>query len=174
MSPSLIHWYQDVVAPGFGVFLGVVAGTVVTLASQWVISRSTRAQRVRNLKFELRMDVAKLNRWLQEINDYRNAVNGNALAQYFGYFDFSRFIYVTANEMFVSGLLYKYLTEEEIEAMQVITSELSMNGEKFLAQQIQENKTNFVQVTAVGQINFWEQKLTTHRATLQAILQRLG
>ncbi|MFQ5647487.1 MAG: hypothetical protein ACE5GM_11205, partial [bacterium] len=46
---------------------------------------------------------------LEEITKYRNAVNGETLDMYSGYFDLSDIISVTANAMFIDGLLCKIL-----------------------------------------------------------------
>lgn len=84
---------MDYILQGFGVFLGVLAGTAVTLLTQWVIQKRNEAQLLRNLKFEFELDIKKIDSWLEEITRYRNAVNGDALHTYFGYFDLSRFAY---------------------------------------------------------------------------------
>lgn len=37
---------------GFGVFLGVIAGTAVLILTQWINGKVKESQKVKNLKFE--------------------------------------------------------------------------------------------------------------------------
>ena len=104
---------------GFGVFLGVLAGTAVTLLAQLVTNRRSQTKKLKNLKFELELNMKKIDRWLEELTKYRNAVNGDALNFYFGYFDLSRAVFITTSDMFLSGLLYKYLNHDDIGKVQV-------------------------------------------------------
>ena len=164
---------MDYILHGFGVFLGVIAGTVVTVLAQWWATRGNELQKVKNLRFECQLNITKIDAWLEELEKYRNAVNGDSVAIYFGYFDFSRAVHVTADEMFQAGLLYKYLDHEEILKLQVIFTELSMNGEHLINQQIASNKANPDKQTAVSQINFYEDKLKGHRATFDSLRNKL-
>lgn len=158
---------------GFGIFLGVVAGTAVTLLSQWAIRKWNESQSVKNLKFELELNMKKIDKWLEEITEYRNAVNGETLNTYYGYFDLSKFVYVTANVMFITGLLYKYLSYDDIGKLQAIVTELSINTENYLNNQIVQNKANFNKPKAVQDVNFWEKKFKDHKRTLQEIVKKL-
>lgn len=171
---------MDYLLQGFGVFLGVVAGVAITLITQWINEKSKESQKVKNLKFELELNIKKINEWLEEITKYRNAVNGDALTNYFGYFDLSRFVYPTANDMFLSGLLYKYLDYDAIGKLQVIASEFSSGWETMLNQQVMQNKAKAADLSAwphlkgevVSNINFWEKKFKDHRHTLEDILKK--
>lgn len=167
-----------------GVFLGVVAGTAVNIATTWFLAYRSETQQVRNLNFELKLNLRKIDRWLEEITAWRNAVNGDSLNNYFGYFDFSRFITVTANNMFQSGRLYKYLSEDQIGDLQVIASELSPYGEQYINNIVRQGKLLFDQSHGAGapaqwhglhkqrvvqDVNFWETKLKKHRAAIDTI-----
>lgn len=158
---------------GFGVFLGVLAGTAVTLLTQWIIQRRREGQKLKNLKFEFELNIKKIDRWLKEITAYRNAVNGDTLHMYAGYFDLSRFVSVTANDMFLTGLLYRYLDHDDIGNLQVLFSEFSLYGENYLNNQIALNKANFNKAKAVQDVNFWEKKFEDHKKTLEQILKKL-
>lgn len=158
---------------GFGVFLGVLAGTAVTLLTQWIIQRRRESQKLKNLKFEFELNIKKIDRWLEEITAYRNAVNGDTLHMYAGYFDLSRFVSVTANDMFLTGLLYRYLDHDDIGNLQVLFSEFSLYGENYLNNQIAQNKANFNKAKAVQDVNFWEKKFKDHKKTLEQILKKL-
>lgn len=168
---------------GFGVFLGVVAGVVITLITQRINEKLKESQKMKNLKFEFQLNIKKIDKWLEEIGTYRNAVNGDALNNYFGYFDLSRFVSVTTNDMFSSGLLYKYLDHDDIGKLQVIYSEFSQPWENILNNQVMQNKTKATEDLAawprlkagvVTNVNFWEDKFKEHKKTLQDILKKLA
>ncbi len=156
-----------------GVFVGVVGGTAVVLLTAWVNQRRGENQLVRNLRFEFDLNIKKIDVWLEELTSYRNAVNANNLALYAGYFDLSRIVYVTANNMFVSGALYKYLDHGDIGDLQVITSELSLHGENYMNNQITQNRANFNQAVAAADVDFWERKLKGHRQTFERLHRKL-
>ncbi len=156
-----------------GVFVGVVGGTGVALITAWVNQKRNEGQQVKNLKFELGLNIEKIGVWLDEIAKYRNAVNAQALNTYNGYFDLRRFLMVTAQNMLLSGLLYKRLDYDDIGKLQVISHELSDLGETLINRQIEEAKANFVQADAAGNVNFWESKFNQHRLTLQQIVGKL-
>ena len=173
---------------GFGVFLGVLAGTAVTVLVGLYFQRRNETQQARNLRFELELDIKKIETWLEETKRYRNAVNGDSLHTYFGYFDLSRIVFVTANAMIQSGLLYKKLGHDQIGKLQVISSEFSAFGEQYLSGQLTQTKQLFVQCRtqsqmdqwasefkpeAVALVDFWERKFQEHKRALEEILRSL-
>lgn len=168
---------------GFGVFLGVIAGVAITLLTQWITEKVKESQKVKNLKFEFELNIRKIDKWLEEIGKYRNAVNGDALQNYFGYFDLSRFVYVTADNMFLSGLLYKYLDHDDIGKLQVIYSEFSLPWENIMNNEITNNRNKAIQEPAswsaykakvVSNVDFWEIKFQQHKKTLEEVLKKLA
>jgi hypothetical protein len=166
---------------GLGVFFGVIAGIAINLITQWVIEKRKESQKIKNLKFEFELNIKKISKWIKEITDYRNAVNGDALSNYFGHFDLSRFITVTANNMFWSDLLYKYLDHDGIGKLQVIFSEFSPVWEDMLNKQVAQNKGKaadinswpLVKAKVIADINFWESKFEEHKKTLEETLNKL-
>ena len=179
---------NGLVGTALGAFLGIVAGTVVTICVHRFQEWRANRQQVRNLCFELRLNLKKIDRWLAEITRYRNAVNGDSLHTWFGYFDFGKTINSTANAMSVSGLIYKTLSYQHIEALQAIYWELSPAGEQYMNEQFTTSRNVFNQLRqdrniliwstvakpeAVGIADFWERKLTDHRSTLQKITRTI-
>ena len=173
---------------GFGVFLGVLAGTGVTILAQWFLAWRAKTQQTKNLKFELELNVAKLDTWLADLEKYRDAVNGDALHNWPGYFDLGKFVSVTANAMFGSGLLYEVLGKDDIAALQELFHELSPAGEQYMNRRLgdyqriftnyraQNNISEWVQLhkpDAVYQADFWEKKFCGHREKLQEIIEKL-
>lgn len=173
---------------GFSVFLGVIAGTAVTVLVGLYFQRRKETQQTRNLRFELELDIKKIETWLEEIKRYRNAVNGDSLHTYFGYFDLSRIVFVTANAMLQSGLLYKKLSHDEIGKLQVISSEFTVYGEQYLFNQLTQTKRLLEQCRtenqigrwaselkpeAVANVDFWERKFQDHKRSLEEIVRSL-
>ncbi|RLE31360.1 MAG: hypothetical protein DRJ61_11435 [Acidobacteria bacterium] len=173
---------------GFGVFLGVVAGTAVTLFAAWIIRVKEASHRKRNLIFEIGMNIRKLEQWLERLNELRNAVNGDALDSFYEYFDFSKILAATAISMYKSGELYKHLSHEEIDELHSFSSYFSSPGEQFIHNQISQHKRFFEESRlkdnlaswfktgkpqAVSDIKFWEQKFKGHRDRLSEIIETL-
>lgn len=161
---------------GIGILIGIVIGTMVTLIAQWFVQRQKENETLKYLKFEIDLNITKIDRWLEEINNYRNAVNSDTLNIYFGYFDLARVATNFYYNTFYSGLLYKYLDFESINELQVIFSEFVQSWETIINGEVKENRDIFVNKSvkfdkpAVTQkINFWENKFKTHKKTLQKI-----
>ena len=180
--------YFNYVVQGLGVFFGVIAGSAVTLLVQYLIQYKDVQQQTKNLKFELELNVGKIDAWLDELGNYRNAVNGDALHNYFGYFDLSNAVSNTMNAMFLSGRLYKKLTHDQIGQLQAVFTTLSFNGERHINEQVKtrtrmfnacraENRMDYWTTTekseGVGEINFMEHRLTAHREEMKKINQGL-
>ena len=177
---------MNYVLQGFGVFLGVVAGVLINLLTQFVINRKNENSKIDNLRFELELNIKKIDRWIEEIFSYRNALNSDTLHMYFGYYDLSKFVSVTANELFVKGILYKYLSHEDIGKIQEIYWEFSLSWENIINNEVKQNKENFGYIKAdetkdlsgfkanvVQNINYWEAKFKAHKKTLEDILTKL-
>ena len=151
-----------------------MAGTAVTILTHWIINKSNEKQNTKNLKFEFELNIGRIEKWLEEIQQFRNAVNADDLNQYYGYFDLSLAVSITANDLYQSGLLYKYLNYEDIARLQVIFADLSITGEQVLNQRIQQLKEDFNKADANLSINFWENKFKEHRKTLNELSKKLS
>lgn len=179
---------SDLVGSAVGAFLGVIAGTLITILAAKHWERRAYRQQVQNLVFELRLNLKKIDRWLSEITKYRNAVNGDSLHTWFGYFDLSKASYPTANDMFRTGLLYKALSHEHIEALQSTVAELSPAGEQYMNEQLANRRSEFedaqrrhdthywlnvAKPEAVRTADSWEEKMNDHRSMLDQIIRAI-
>lgn len=134
------HFYQ-----GFGIVVGViagvVAGTLVTVVIGWIGKWKNQKQRNKNLKFEFKFDIAKIQSFKAQLNNYRDAVNGDALTTYFGYFDLSKLIYGTAQSMYADGSLYKFFDEpNDLVKLQKAFNKYSAEWELAFNNKIKENR----------------------------------
>ena len=171
-----------------GVFIGVVSGTAVTILAHRFQERRFEKRQVRNLSFELRLNTKKIDGWLEELARYRNAVNGDNLHNWFGYFDLGKTVSATASAMLASGLLYNTLVHQHVEALQVVFWELSPAGENYINEQFKARRDAFNQLRraknsllwlnsakpeAVRLADYWEDRLRGHRATLEDITRAI-
>ena len=173
---------------GFWVFVGVLAGTAVTVLTGIILQRRKQKQQERNLRLEFELNIRRINGWLDDLTRYRNAINGDALHTFFGYFDLSKVVYATANAMFLSGTLYKKLSLAQIGELQVLFATFSLAGEQVMNNQMTKAKQAFEQCRssndmerwttelkpeAVGDLDHWEVTFKEHRTTLDQIVQSL-
>ena len=173
---------------GLGVFIGMLAGTAVTILTQLYFVKRGQTQQTQNLKFELELNVSKIDTWLEELEKYRHAVNGDALHNWSGYFDIGKAVFFTANAMFAYGSLYKVLNKDDIAALQKSFTELSLGGEQYMNNQLLQNKQNLVNChaqnridewvqthkpEAVSQVDFWQKIFCDHRMKLKEIIDKL-
>ena len=154
-------------------FLGVIAGTAVTLLTQWVIQKCNEGQKINNLKFEIDFNIKNLDDWSENLNEYRNAVNAEDPTLFVGYFDLSRTISITATDMFRSGQLYKLLGREDIGKLQGIFGVLSVNGANAINNQITQQKTTFDKSRALSELFFWDRTFKEYRKTFEDVLNKL-
>jgi hypothetical protein len=170
---------------GLGVCVGVVVGTVITIAAQrWSRWQSEKQQKF-NLKFELELNIGKIDSWLEELGCYRDAVNGDSLHTYFGYFNLGSILMVTTSAMLQSGLLYKILSHEQIGQLQAIFSEFSTPTEQYMYNQMNQTRsfleicrsndqfgdwTKLGKPAAFNNILFWESKFRNHKKNLEEIV----
>lgn len=179
--------YLNPLIQGLGVAGGLIVGVLVSLLVKFVQQRRKEAEQTRNLRFELELNVTKIMAWLEEIGKYRNAVNGDSLHNYYGYFDLGRALFVTANKMLQSGLLYKKLSHDEIGQLQTISIDLSPASEQLLSNQVAEGR-NLAERLQDGQmsvwvekhkpqvvanIDYWERKFKTNKQVLEQITRSL-
>ena len=135
--------------------------------------RCSESQRLRSLKFELELDIKKLDAWLGYITEWRNYVSASTPDRFLRYFDLSRVVFYSANNMWATGLLYSYRDHDDMGTLQTLGGEFTLFYENYINNQIAQQKTQFVQRQAVEQIDFWENKFRTHKGTLQDILAKL-
>ena len=172
---------------GFGVFLGVLAGTAVTLLVAYINKRNNLKQQNKNLKFEFDYNIKKLDSWIEEIEKYRNAVNGDVLHLYFSNFDLGRTVTVTSNYLLQSGLLYNIFNHDDLGKILVIFSELTASTEQYINKEIDGNRRIFEEcinnpetnqwtkykAKVVGDVDFWDKKFKDHKKNLTRIRNSL-
>lgn len=98
----------------------------------------------KNLSFEIKCNLTKIDKWLNLIIELRNYINSQRINQFNGYFDFSSTIFATTNRLFQEGRLYTYLSYASIEKLQENGSYLSFVGENKISNQILQHKQSML------------------------------
>ncbi len=172
----------------FGVFIGIVSGFAINFLIKYFESRGSKKQEIKNLVFELEINIEKIKGWLEETVKYRNAVNGDDILSYFGYFNFATAISVTANSLFTRGRLYEILSHKQISELQAMFNELSNTGENYFNNKIKQRVESLLaeekdkrleffrsilKKNIIKDINFLEGKLNDHHKSLTEIVAYL-
>ena len=166
------EWVFDPIALALGVFLGVVAGALVQFGLQWINGKIQEKQSVRNLKFELEFNIKKCAELIGEVRKLRDKVNANAVGQYFGYFKTSGILVVIVDDMLRKGLLYKYLTHDDIWKLQIHYVRFS-STEQWYNEQVEKMKVEANQQTNILMVDLIEDQFVTAKIDLRAIHDKL-
>lgn len=159
---------------GFGIFFGVIAGTAVTICSQWLMNKRVEKQKIKNIAIELTFMQQQIKSWLSSFSLYRNAINGDALETWAEYIDVSKVLKTSLIESFTSGLIYKHLDNSLAADIQLALTDLSIAMEQVINKKISEQRMNFDKKKAIVDLNFFEKKLKQHEKAVTKALQCLG
>lgn len=164
---------------GISVFVGIIAGIGVTIGVEYFKSKKQNANDKKNLSFEMRCNLSKIEKWLELINELRNYVNSDRINQFSGYFNLSSAIFTTTNKLLQDGRIYTYLSYDSIEKIQENGTYLSMEGENMLANQILQHKQAVLngymnaKQYASNDIDSWDKTLKKCKANFIGILKEL-
>ena len=164
---------------GISVFVGIVAGIVVTIGVDFLKKKKQNANDKNNLSFEIKCNLSKIERWIELINELRNYVNSDRINQFSGYFNLSSAIFSTTNKLLQDGRIYTYLSYDSIEKIQENGTYLSLAAENMLNNQITQykqaawNGNMNVKQFAANDIDFWDKALKTCKENFMDILKEL-
>jgi hypothetical protein len=88
-----------------GAAVGVVAGAIIQYIAQIFIDRSKQSRQRQALKKEMQYNLAVVSDLSDECRRLRDAVNGDVLKTYFGYFNYERGIFSQSNALLNDGLV---------------------------------------------------------------------
>ena len=169
----------DGVMYGISVFVGIVAGIIVTIGVDFLKKKKQNANDKNNLSFEIKCNLSKIERWMELINELRNYVNSDRINQFSGYFNLSSAIFSTTNKLLQDGRIYTYLSYDSIEKIQENGTYLSLAAENMLNNQITQykqaawNGNMNVKQFAANDIDFWDKALKTCKENFMDILKEL-
>jgi len=163
----------------FGVAAGLIVGLLVHLLVTWYINFNRERNAVKYFKYEIDVNVKKINSFIKELENYKIKVLADSLDSYYGYFYLGEIIPTTINQFFLSGLIYKKFNYEEIEELQKFIKDFSLNTEQYINGQVKNNIQDFnnkipgVKQRAERQIKFWEYKFNDHIKKINVIKDKL-
>lgn len=132
------YFYQ-----GVWIFIGIVAGIAVNFVTQKVINWRNEKNILKNFEFEIDFNVKKISKFLEYLREFRDCVNGDVLNKFTKYFDLSKLVFNTTNYMLFNGLLYKYLSNENVENILNIISQFTIFWENQINSNIGQHIANF-------------------------------
>lgn len=163
-----------------GVVIGTIVGTIINLALFKYGAYTLKKQRVKNLEFEFRFNIRKIDDFINELVKYRNAVNGDNLNKYYGYFNLAAVIYPTMNAMYNDGSLYDYVDYEDIVKLQQFVAHYSLTFQERLNYQInwakrkqKQSGEQYTKAEIVSDIDFWDNIFDEDKNSLNTILKKL-
>ncbi|MDE6016970.1 MAG: hypothetical protein K2H41_14995 [Acetatifactor sp.] len=164
---------------GISVFVGIIAGIGVTIGVDCFKEKKQNINDKKNLSFEIKCNLSKIEKWLELINELRNYVNSDRINQFSGYFNLSSAIFSTTNKLLQDGRIYRVLSYDSIEKIQENGTYLSLAGENMLHNQITQHKQAVwngymnVKQLASNDIDFWDKALKKCKDNFMDILKEL-
>lgn len=175
---------------GVWILIGIVVGILIEIGVEYVKTLLQSKKNIKNLKFEINMNIKKINGFLDIAMDFRNKINADCLQTFYGYFHLSNTIFVTANSLFYTGELYNILPDVLIGKLQDNASFLSLQTETWLNAQIQGRKNEIsnllnnpqvitnrtyidIKQDAVRNVDWYEIKLKECKTSFEEILKKL-
>lgn len=167
-------WYYFL--EGLGIAVGLISSIVVWMGYHlWVRSRGEKMM-LKNVVVEFRMNIKQIDTLLEELMKCRTAVGAQTLREYVGYFDLSRCIWVTTNQMFSSGLIYKHFKEDNIDKLLGMFAALRFSYSDYMNTRVRESKQAAdlrVQAKIIVDLNYWEKKFRGHKEELAEMTKNL-
>ena len=169
----------DGIMYGVSVFVGIIAGIGVTIGVDCFRAKKQNANDKKNLSFEIRCNLSKIEKWLELIIELRNYVNSDRINQFSGYFNLSSAIFTTTNKLLQDGRIYTFLSYDSIEKIQENGTYLSVAGENMLSNQIMQHKQAVLngymnaKQYASNDIDFWDKTLKKCKENFRDILKEL-
>jgi len=162
---------------GFWLFVGIVVGIIVNVTTQKYLSWRSEVQLVKNFKFEIKYNIKKIEIFESYVRRLRDLINGDNIKNFFYYFDLTKVIFNSANHMYYSGLLYRYLDDENVGKFLDTSSRFNQGWETLANNQVNDLKTkfitnnNYVKQEAIDLVDYWENFFSSHKKVLQDLLK---
>jgi hypothetical protein len=159
-----------------GAAVGVVAGTIVQFLVQKILNFRADLMAKAALRKEMECNLQLVAELEAEAQHFRNAVNGDVLATYFGYFNFERGLFIQASALLNSGLLYKLYKIDDLKKLQIVSTRLQVNTANFINQNITRRREaaklghDYNKQEAVQFVNFVDTQIKETRKLLSEFI----
>ncbi len=125
-QPSGMFW-----ATAIGAAIGVIAGTLIQYLLTLLLDKRSLARQRRGVVKEMTYNRSLVAELTEELERFRNAVNGRVFNTYYGYFNLAKAIFAQANASAGNGFLYDMLSADDIRSLQRVVLFLSVNSENW-------------------------------------------
>lgn len=171
-STASLPWFQAF-SNGFWVFVGIIAGTLVTLLASYIISQLKKKKIKRNIKFEILFNISKIQEWKGMLGEILEASNSDNIEDCLVLFDFQKIILWTVNSTISDGTVYDYIDQESIVTLQKLTDFCTPFYSQRINEQVHEFKLNPNRASVSKMVKFWNNLLDQHETRLRLIESKL-
>ena len=172
-EPTTCLWWSQTFSNGFWVFVGIVAGTLVTLLVAFVLERLKKKKIKRNIKFEISFNIRKIQEWKGLLDTVLEASNSDNMEDCFVLFDFQKIILWTVNKTISDGTVYDYIDYESIVTLQKLTDFCTLFYSEKINGEVKNFKDNPDRAGVSKMVRFWKHLLDEHETRLRLIESKL-
>ncbi len=169
---SYISWLQ-VLSYGFWVFVGIIAGTLVTLFTSLILVRLKKKKIKKNIKFEISFNIEKIQKWKGLLDEVLVASNSDSIKDCFVFFNFQEIILWTVNKTISDGTLYDYIDQESIITLQTLSGFCTAFSSKRINDEIRKFKNSPDKAGVAKMVKLWKAMLDKHKTNLKQIESKL-
>ncbi len=158
-----------------GAAVGVIAGAFIQYLVQYYVDRRTQRDQRAALKKEMQCNLHLISELQAEAGRLRNAVNGDALTSYFGFFNYEKGLFAQAGALLANGMLYRWYSIEQLKKLQAVSYAMNINTSNFINQSITQRrdaatKGELNKVEMVQFVNFIESELQNNKYLLEEFI----
>lgn len=164
--------WMEALSNGFWVFVGIVAGTVVTLLVVFLLNWFKRKKNKKNINFEISFNISKIQEWKGKLDHVFECSNSDNMDDCLVLFDFTKIILWTVNKSIADGYIYDYLDQESIVTLQKFADFCTSFYSEKLSDTISHFKEEPDKAGVAKMVRFWKQMLDEHEAGLRLILSK--
>lgn len=166
-------WFFAAFSNGFWVFVGIVAGTLVTILSFYISGKIQKRKIKNNIKFEISFNIQKIQEWKGMLNEVLEASNSDSMQELVIFFDFQKIILWTVNKTISEGTVYDYLDTESIVTLQKLVDFSTLFYSEKINNEIKNYRNDPDRASVAKLVKFWKSMLDEHETKLRLIESKL-
>jgi hypothetical protein len=159
---------------GIGVLVGIVVGTVITIATRKYWERRQHKDYNRMLLLEFTYNINKVGQFKEVYENLKSFASAGGLTNFYGYLSFHEFLGTAADKILREGYLYEVFDTDDIsDLLEVYNTYVMASSQQFPNTQINDLRQNFDQQKALATANYWIERINKHKKTLNRLSQKL-
>ncbi len=172
-EPTTCLWWSQAFNNGFWLFVGIIAGTLVTLLASFILACLKKKKIKRNIKFEISFNISKIQEWKGLLDKVLMASNSDNMEDCLVLFDFQKIILWTVNKTISDGTVYDYLDQESIVTLQKLNDFCKLFYSEEINNGVKKFKDNPDRAGVAKMVRFWNNLLDQHETRLRLIESKL-